>query len=123
VGLGLTDLPVPGEKSNLSPAALDVLGALLALLALGALAYVLRGRAPAPPAERRAASAASVTAALDAPAPAALLRALAKLDADHAAGTIENAPYQVQRTALKAELTTRVLATAGAGAAGAEARR
>ncbi|HEV2237532.1 MAG TPA: hypothetical protein VGR57_12790, partial [Ktedonobacterales bacterium] len=118
VSLGLTDLPVPGEKSNLSPAALDALGALLALLALGTLAYVLRRRVPTVPAARGATPAASVSAALDAPAPAALLRALAKLDADHAAGAIEDAPYQVQRAALKSELTTRALATAGASETG-----
>jgi hypothetical protein len=58
-------------------------------------------------------------AALGAPAPAALLRALAKLDQDHAAGAIEHAPYQVQRAALKAEITARVLATAGEAETGA----
>jgi type 1 fimbria pilin len=122
VSVGLTDLPVPGERSNLSPVALDVLGALLALLALAALGYTLRRGARVVPAGAPAAGA-GLTAALDAPAPASLLRALARLDQDRAAGTLEEAPYQVQRAALKAEIASRVLASAGAADGGSGVSR
>jgi hypothetical protein len=123
VSLGLTGLPLPGEKSNLNPLALDLLGALLALLALGALAYVLRRGVRATAATDAGAPAARLDAALDAAAPAALLRALVRLDEDHAAGSIEDAPYQVQRAALKAEITAHVLNTADAANAGTGAGR
>jgi hypothetical protein len=120
VSVGLSDLPVPGERSNLNPIALDVLGALLALLGLGTLAYVLRRGA------RAAATTvpdAVVTSALEAPAPAALLRALARLDDERAAGMLDEAPYQVQRAALKAEVAARVRAGVGAVGSGREASR
>jgi type 1 fimbria pilin len=124
VSVGLTDLPVPGERPNLSPVALDVLGAVLALLALAALGYALRrGTGLAPARVGAAAGGESLTAALDGPAPASLVRALAKLDQDRAAGTLEEAPYQVQRAALKAEITSRVLAVTGAADGGTEAGR
>ncbi len=121
VSVGLTGLPVPGERSNLSAAALDALGALLALLALGALVYALRRGARPTAATDAAGHQAGVSSALDAPAPASLLRALARLDEDRAAGMIDEAPYQVQRAALKTELTARVLAGVGAASAGKEA--
>jgi hypothetical protein len=123
VSVGLIGLPVPGERSNLNPAALDVLGVLLALLGLGVLAYVLRQRVRTMPAPAATVRATGVTTALDAPAPASLLRALARLDDDRAAGMLDEAPYQVQRAALKAEITSRVRAESGTAGAGAEASR
>jgi hypothetical protein len=123
VSVGLSDLPVPGERSSLNPFALDVLGALLALLGLGALTYMLRRGARSAAAANTAASGAGVTAALHAPAPAALLRALARLDEERAAGMLDEAPYQVQRAALKAEVTARVRAGAGAAGSSKEASR
>jgi hypothetical protein len=123
VSVGLSDLPVPGERSSLNPVALDVLGALLALLSLGALAYVLRRGARGTAAASTAVSDAGVTAALHAPASATLLRALARLDEERAAGMLDEAPYQVQRAALKAEVTARVRAVAGSVSRDREASR
>jgi hypothetical protein len=123
----LSNLPVPGQTSDLNPAALDALAALLAALALGAVGYyVKRGTGRAVPTATAAAaavavppSAATATAMATDTSSEALLRALARLDQARAAGDLEEAPYRIQREALKAELKTRLLAETSITVSGA----
>jgi Carboxypeptidase regulatory-like domain len=134
--VGLSKLPVPGERSDFDPAALFVLAAILAALALGLVGYyVRRGGAPGPalslagPAgatggelaragTKAAAARREPGAEGEGTAPQALLQALVRLDCAREAGKVDEGAYRVQRDALKAELKARMRAEASPAATG-----
>lgn len=107
----MTRLPLPGEDPVIDLPHLAVVGGLLALLLALALGFYLRRGALAvalglipPPARISPARAAKATLAEREAERKRLLRALLALDAQHDAGTINDAEYQRRRDETRASL-------------------